>query len=82
MCIEIAQGKGFNVNRKNIDREFLLDVKQHKYEYDEIIHLLDEKKKEMDEAIANSTLPNDIDADFVNDFVVKVRKGQLGIISK
>lgn len=82
MCIEIAQGKGFNVNRKNIDREFLLDVKQHKYEYNEIIHLLDEKKKEMDEAIANSTLPNDIDADFVNDFVVKVRKGQLGIISK
>lgn len=82
MCVEIAQGKGFNVNRKNIDREFLLDVKQHKYEYDEIIQLLDEKKKEMDEAIANSTLPNDIDADFVNDFVVKVRKGQLGIISK
>ena len=79
MCIEIAKGKGFNVNRKNIDREFLLDVKQHKYEYDEIIQLLDEKKKEMDEAIANSTLPDDIDVDFVNDFVVKVRKEQLGI---
>ena len=79
MCIEIAQGNGFNVNRKNIDREFLLDVKQHKYEYDEIIQLLDEKKKEMDEAIANSTLPDDIDVDFVNDFVVKVRKEQLGI---
>lgn len=82
MCIEIAQGKGFNVNRKNIDREFLLDVKQHKYEYEEIIQLLDEKKKEMDEAIANSTLPDDIDVNFVNDFVVKVRKWQLGIISK
>lgn len=79
MCIEIAQGNGFNVNRKNIDREFLLDVKQHKYEYDDIMQLLDEKKKEMDEAIANSTLPDDIDVNFVNNFVVKVRKKQLGI---
>lgn len=74
MCIEIAQGKGFIVNRRGIDREFLLDVKQHKYEYDDIIKLLDAKKIEMDEAIASSTLPDDIDADFVNNFVVNIRK--------
>lgn len=79
MCIEIANGEGFKVNRRGIDREFLLDVKQHKYEYDDIIKMLDEKKKIMDEAIANSTLPNDIDVDFVNDFTIKVRKWQLGI---
>lgn len=80
MCIEIAQGKGFIVNRRGIDREFLLDVKQHKYEYDDIIKLLDAKKVEMDEAIASSTLPDDIDADFVNNFVVNIRKKQLGIV--
>lgn len=79
MCIEIAKGEGFHVNRRNIDRDFLLDVKQHKYEYEEIIKLLDEKKIEMDEAISKSTLPDDIDVDFVNDFVIKVRKEQLGI---
>ena len=79
-CVEIAQGKGFIVNRRGIDREFLLDVKQHKYEYDDIIKLLDAKKIEMDEAIASSTLPDDIDVDFVNNFVVNIRKKQLGIV--
>lgn len=80
MCIEIAQGKGFIVNRRGIDREFLLDVKQHKYEYDDIIKMLDAKKIEMDKAIASSTLPDDIDVDFVNNFVVNIRKKQLGIV--
>lgn len=79
MCVEIAKGEGVKVNRSKIDREFLLDVKQHKYEYDEIIEMLDTKKKEMDEAIAQSTLPDNIDVEFVNDFVIKVRKQQLGI---
>ncbi len=80
MCIEIAENKGFNVNRRNIDRDFLLDVKMHKYDYDEIIELLEEKKIEMDDAIAKSTLPDEIEVDFVNDFVIKIRKQQLGII--
>ena len=80
MCIEIAENNGFNVNRRNIDRDFLLDVKMHKYDYDEIIELLEEKKVEMDDAIAKSTLPDEIDVEFVNDFVIKIRKQQLGII--
>ena len=80
MCIEIAENKGFNVNRRNIDRDFLLDVKMHKYDYDNIIELLEEKKIEMDDAIAKSTLPDEISVDFVNDFVIKIRKQQLGII--
>lgn len=79
MCIEIAKGQGFYVNRRNIDRDFLIDVKQHKYEYEDIIKLLDKKKFEMDEAISKSTLPDNIDVDFVNDFVIKVRKEQLGL---
>ena len=77
MCTEIAQGKGFLVDRRNIDREFLLDVKNHKYEYEDVIAILEEKKKIMDEAIANSTLPNAIDVDFVNDMLIDIRKQQL-----
>ena len=42
--------------------------------------MLDAKKIEMDKAIASSTLPDDIDVDFVNDFVVNIRKKQLGIV--
>ena len=48
MCIEIARGEGIKV-RRDEDRQFLLDVKHHKYEYEEIIKKLDEKKIEMDE---------------------------------
>lgn len=73
-CIEIARGEGFKVNRRNIDRDFLIDVRNHKYEYDEIMEIVKKKKEEMDEAIANSTLPDDIDVNFVNDFMLKIRK--------
>jgi hypothetical protein len=73
MCIEIAQGKGFNCDRTNIDRQFLLDIKNHKFEYDELISKLDNLKIEMDNAIAKSTLPNDIDPEFINQLCVDVR---------
>lgn len=79
MCTEIAQGKGFNVNRRNIDRDFLLDVKNHKYEYDDVINMLDEKKRIMDDAISKSVLPEDIDINVVNDILINIRKEQLGL---
>lgn len=82
MCIEVARGEGFKLDRTEIDRDFLLDVKNHKYEYDEIISLLDEKKKEMDEAISKSTIPDGIDKDFVNNLLISIRKEQLGIGEK
>ena len=79
MCIEIAKGEGFKADRRGIDREFLLDVKNHKYEYDEIIKMLEEKKEEMDKAIAESTIPDKIDENFVNNLLVDIRKRQLGL---
>ena len=79
MCIEIAKGEGFKADRRGIDREFLLDVKNHKYEYDEIIKMLEEKKEEMDKAIAESTIPDKIDENFVNNLLVDIRKKQLGL---
>lgn len=57
MCIEIANGGTFNADRRGIDREFLLNVKNHKYEYEEIIEMLDKKKEEMDKAISESKIP-------------------------
>lgn len=76
MCTEIANGEGFNVDRTDIDRDFLLNVKNHKYEYDEIIEKLEQKKSEMDTAISKSTLPDEVDIDFVNDLLLKIRKMQ------
>jgi hypothetical protein len=79
MCIEIARGEGMKVNRKNIDRDFLLDVRNHKYEYEELIEKLDNEIKEMEEAIKASTIPTSIDAEIVNKLLLGIRKKQLGI---
>lgn len=79
MCTEIARGEGFKVDRRDIDRDFLLKVKTHGYEYEDVIKMLDEKKAEMDEAIAKSTIPEKIDVDYVNDLLINIRRKQLGI---
>lgn len=43
----------------------------------EELTISDERKKVMDEAIAVSTLPEDIDVEFVNDLLINIRKEQL-----
>ena len=78
MCCEIARGEGVKLDRSNIDREFLLKIKNHGFEYEEIMEKLDEKCKEMDEAIANTTIPKDIDIDFVNDLTIGLYKELYG----
>lgn len=79
MGIEIARGDGFNVDRTNIDRDFLLAIRNHKYEYDELIIKLEEKVKEMDEAVKQTKLPGKIDVNYVNDLLLRIRKQQLGL---
>lgn len=64
--IEIASGKGYIVDRSGIDAEFLLDVKNHKFEYEELMKRLNEDKDKMEEAMKSSTLKEDIDPIFVN----------------
>lgn len=75
-CIEIANGETYKVNRKGIDSEFLLDIRAHKFEYDEIMDMLEMKTSEMNEAIAKSTIAESIDPDFVNQIVLEIRKKQ------
>ena len=77
--IEIARGEGYKVDRSNIDADFLLDVKNHKYEYNELMEMLEKKNVEMEKAMAESTIPEKIDVEFVNDLLLKIRKEQLGL---
>lgn len=77
--IEIARGEGYKVDRSNIDADFLLDVKNHKYEYNELMEMLEKKNVEMEKAMAESTIPENIDVDFVNELLLKIRKQQLGL---
>jgi hypothetical protein len=76
MGIEIAKGEGFNVRRTK-DRAFLLGIRNHKMEYDELLSYVDEKKKEFDEAIKTSTLREEVDPTFVNDLLIEIRKEKI-----
>ena len=70
---ELAMGEGFNV-RRTYDREYLLDIKNHKFEYDEVITQADIEKKEVDEFTKNTVLPEKVDFEKVNDMLMRARK--------
>jgi hypothetical protein len=73
MGIEIAEGRGIILER-NEDRQFLMDVRNHKFEYDELMEIVDKDKKVLDDAIRNSTIKESIDVDFVNELLIEMRK--------
>lgn len=70
---EIAEGHGVILERTD-DKEFLMNVRNHKFEYDELMEKLDSDKKALDEAIAKSTIRETIDVDFVNEMLIEMRK--------
>lgn len=76
MGLEIAKTGQVNVDRTNIDRDFILNIRLGNSTYDELINYLDSKKKEMENAMAESTLPENIDVEFVNNLLLKVREKQ------
>ena len=76
MAGEIAQGRGMILQR-TWDKEFLMDVRNHKFEYDEIIAMLEQEKERMNHLMEQSTIPERIDPDFVNSLMIEIRKQQL-----
>jgi hypothetical protein len=78
---EIAEGKGLILDRREAgDREFLMDVRNHKFEYDELMAKIDADKEALDKAIANYTIRETIDVDFVNDLLIEMRKKAYGLL--
>lgn len=73
MAKEIAEGKGVILDRTGIDRDFLLDVRNRKYGYSELQKRMLALKDEMDKAIENSTIKDEIDPQMVNDILLKAR---------
>ena len=72
MAKELAQGKGFNVVR-DWDRQYLLDIRNHKFEYEDVMDQLEKEKAEMEAAIATCTLPEHVDYDTVNKLLISAR---------
>ena len=73
MAKEIAEGKGVLLDRTDIDRDFLLDVRNRKYGYSDLNKMMLDLKMEMDKAIENSTIRESIDADMVNKILLYIR---------
>lgn len=72
MAKEIAVEKKVNVFRN--DRQFLLDIKQGKFEYDELVQKAEELKNGLAELYQQSDLPEEPDVDQINNILIAVRK--------
>ena len=70
---ELAGGKGFNVVR-TWDREMILDIRNHKYEYEEIIEYVEKVFTEMRELAEKCDLPKTVDIQKVNNLILEARK--------
>ncbi len=71
MAIEIAKEKKIKVKRD--DREFLLNIKNGKYEYEDLLIMAKEKQEEMEEAFAKSDLQEKPDRNAINELTYKIR---------
>lgn len=69
---ELAEGKGFNVVR-TWDRDFLLDIRNHKYEYEYIMDYVENLFNDMKGLIETCPLPETVDRDKVNELLIKAR---------
>jgi hypothetical protein len=77
MGIELAKTGTLNVDRTNIDRDFILDIRLGNRTYDEVITYIESKNEEMKEAMENSTLPDHIDVSKVNELLLNIRREQM-----
>lgn len=75
MACELAEGKGFNVDRRITgDREYLLDIKKHKYTYEQLIEAGSKLEERLNNAMKTCTLPEHVDTNVVEDLLVNIRK--------
>ena len=70
---ELAEGKGFNIVR-TWDKQMLLDIRNHKYEYDEIMKYVEDTYNSFKDKIKDSNLPDTVDKQKVNELLIQARK--------
>ena len=71
MAIEIGKQKKVNIRRPN--RDFLLEIKSGKFEYEELLKMAGSKQAELDLAFDNSDLPDEPDLAMINDLTYRLR---------
>ena len=73
MGVEIAMGEGVIVNREGRDAQFLLDVKAHKYEYEELMKMLEAEFAEMKKYMEVTKLPRHADEKLMDGILRRMR---------
>ena len=80
MGYEIATGQGIILDREKAgDKDFLMKIRNHGFEYDELMEIVEADKVKLDKAIAESTIKEKIDTDFINDILINIRKKAYGL---
>jgi len=72
MAREIAEGKGIIVRRENAEE--LLDIRRGKVDLQSLIDKVESEIKEIDQLFENSNLPDNVDMNFINELIIKIRK--------
>ena len=70
---EIAEGKGFLLDRTGIDREELLKIKAHGFSFEEVREKILIAEEEMKEAFEKSDLPEEPDLNMLEDILIDIR---------
>ena len=73
-CTEIANGETYHVDRTGRDAQLLLDIRAHKFEYEELMDMCDEAIFEMHRAIDDSTIPDTVNPALLDEITWKIRK--------
>lgn len=76
MAKEIATEGKINVWRN--DRAFLLDIKQGKFEYDDLVNQAERLREELKDLYANTDLPGEPDIKKVNKLLIEMREVYYG----
>ena len=71
---EISEGKGILLDRSNIDRDFLLSIKNHALTFDQIISKMEEIEASMKDSFLKSTIPEEPDRDLLEEILIEIRK--------
>ncbi|MEM6394847.1 MAG: nucleotidyltransferase domain-containing protein [Bacteroidota bacterium] len=72
MAIEIAREQTIKVFRN--DREFLMEIRSGRFEYDELLKLANQKQREIEAAFEKSDLPEVPDVQYINEITYLLRE--------
>lgn len=72
MACEIGREQKINVKRPN--REFLLEIKSGKFEYDDLLKMAENLQLELEQSFENTTLLDTPNIQYINEIAYKIRE--------